>query len=86
VEPDAPGCCVGLVGVSRSGYSTCVSEPTTSGLLPFLDTGLVAWAFTCDRHAAVLTDPRPLTSDDLVELNRRMTEQGWAGGPSESIL
>jgi hypothetical protein len=86
VEPDAPGCCVGLVGSSRSGYSPCVSEPTTSGVLAFLDTGVVAWAFACDRHVGVLGDPRPMTTDDLVELNRRMTKQGWSGGPSESIL
>jgi hypothetical protein len=86
VEPEAPGCCVGLTGSSRSGYSPCASEPTTSGLIPFRDTGVVAWAFSCDRHVGVLADPRPITSDDVMELNRRMTAQGWAGGPAESVL
>jgi hypothetical protein len=86
VEPDAAGCCVGLIGSSRSGYSTCVSDPTTSGIIAFLDTGAVAWAFSCDRHAGVLTDPRPMTSDDIDELDRRTREQGRLAGPSESIL
>jgi hypothetical protein len=87
VEPDAAGCCGGLTtGSSPSGYSTCVSDPTTSGLILFLDTGAVAWAFSCDRHAAVLTDPRPMTTDDIDELDRRMRNQGRFAGPSESIL
>ena len=30
-----------------------------------------ALAFTCDRHAVVLTQPRPLSAADLVELDRR---------------
>ena len=42
VEPAAAGCCVGLIGSSRSGYSPCVSEPTTSGVIVFLDGGDVA--------------------------------------------
>jgi hypothetical protein len=52
----------------------------------FLDTGDVAWAFSCDRHIGVLADPRPLTSDDVAELNRRATEEGWSDGPVASIL
>lgn len=86
VEPAAAGCCVGLIGSSRSGYSPCVSEPTTSGVIAFLDSGDVAWAFSCDRHVGVLTDPRPLTGDDLVELDRRTAEEGRSTGPVDSIL
>jgi hypothetical protein len=86
VEPDAAGCCVGLIGSSRSGYSPCVSEPTSSGVIAFRDTGDVAWAFSCDRHIGVLADPRPLTDDDIAELNRRITEEGRSAGPVESIL
>ena len=86
VEPGAAGCCVGLTGASRSGYSPSASEPTNSGVITFLDTGDVAWAFSCDRHIGVLADPRPLTSDDVTELNRRATEEGWSDGPVASIL
>jgi hypothetical protein len=86
VEPEAAGCCVGLIGTGRSGYSPCVSEPTSSGLIAFRDTGKVAWAFACDRHAGVLADPRPLTADDIAELDRRVTEEGRSDGPVESIL
>ncbi len=63
-----------------------MSEPTHSGIIAFLDTGDVAWAFSCDRHLGVLADSRPLTSDDVEELNRRATEEGWSVGPVESIL
>jgi len=86
VEPDAAGCCVGLIGSSRSGYSPCVSEPTNSGVIAFLDTGDVAWAFSCDRHIGVLSDARPLTSDDVAELDRRANAAGLSGGSVESIL
>jgi hypothetical protein len=86
VEPEAAGCCVGLIGYGRSGYSSCVSEPTSSGLIVSSDTGDVAWAFACDRHVGVLTDPRPLTDDDVAELNRRITEGGRPAGPVDSIL
>jgi len=72
VQPDAAGCCVGLVGVSSSGYTTCVSEPTTSGTLTFADTGEVWLAFTCSRHDVVLTQPRPLSAQDIAELDRRI--------------
>lgn len=72
VDPDAAGCCVGLVGVAASGYTTCVSEPTTGGSLYFLDQDRLVVAFTCDRHVVVLTDPRPLSADDVFELNRRI--------------
>jgi hypothetical protein len=86
VEPAAAGCCVGLTGSSRSGYSPCASEPTSSGVIAFRDTGDVAWAFSCDRHIGVLADPRPLTNEDLVELDRRAAGQGRSGGSIESIL
>ena len=84
VEPEVAGCCVGLP--SLNGYSSCRTEPTLSGIIVSSDTGNVAWAFACDRHIGVLADPRPMTSDDLVELNRRAVEQGWSGGPVDSIL
>jgi hypothetical protein len=86
VEPGAAGCCVGLTGASRSGYSPCASEPTNSGVITTFDTGDLAWAFSCDRHVGVLTDPRPLTSGDVDELDRRLTEDGWSDDPVASIL
>ena len=63
-----------------------MSEPTSSGVIAFRDTGDVAWAFSCDRHIGVLADPRPLTSEDVVELDRRAREAGLPDGPVESIL
>jgi hypothetical protein len=74
VDPEAAGCCVGLTGVGPGGYTTCMSEPTTSGNLVWLDTGEVRPAFTCDRHAVILTQPRPLSRANVDELDRR-------GGP-----
>jgi len=71
VDPEAAGCCVGLTGAGPSGYAGCTSEPTTSGHLVWLDTGEMRRAFTCDRHAVVLTQPRPLSAADLAELDRR---------------
>ena len=70
VDPDAAGCCVGLIGVGDS-YATCMSEPTTSGTLAFGDSPQLSWAFTCDRHAVILGAPRPLNIDDINELDRR---------------
>jgi hypothetical protein len=86
VEPGVAGCCVGLTGASRSGYSPCASEPTNSGVITFFDTGDVAWAFSCDRHIGVLAGPRALTNDDVDELDRRATEEGRSDGPVASIL
>jgi hypothetical protein len=63
-----------------------VSEPTNSGVIALLDGGDLAWAFSCDRHVGVLTDPRPLTGEDLVELDRRTAEGGRSSGPVDSIL
>jgi hypothetical protein len=70
VDTDAAGCCVGLVGADDT-YAACQTEPTTSGLIPIPETGEFAWVFTCDRHAAVLVSPRPLTPEDVEELRRR---------------
>jgi hypothetical protein len=70
VEPDAAGCCVGLRGAGGT-YPLCMTEPTTSGIIAIPDTGQFAWAFTCDRHAAVVNSARPLTVDDMQELRRR---------------
>src|SRR4051794_36012758 len=64
VEPDADGCCVGLKGAGDT-FALCMTEPTTSGLIAIPEKGEFAWSFTCDRHAAVLDSPRPLTSDDV---------------------
>ncbi len=72
VQPDAAGCCVGMTGIGASGYASCASEPTTSGHLTFVETGEVLRAFTCDRHDVVLAQPRPLSVDDIDELNRRV--------------
>ena len=72
VQPDAAGCCAGLLGISSSGYQPCASEPTVSGTLSFLDTGETWHAFACERHATVVEQPRPLSAEDIVELNRRI--------------
>jgi hypothetical protein len=79
VEPDADGCCVGLKGAGDT-FALCMTEPTTSGLIAIPESGEFAWSFTCDRHAAVLDSPRPLTSDDVQELNRRR-RRAIAEGP-----
>ena len=71
VQPDAAGCCVGLRGFGSSGYQSCATEPTTCGFLYFAATDQAWLAFTCERHAVVLTQPRPLTADDVLELDRR---------------
>jgi hypothetical protein len=76
VDPEAAGCCVGLTGAGPSGYASCTSEPTTSGHLVWLDTGEMRQAFTCDRHAVVLTQPRPLSVADLAEMDRRQGLRG----------
>ena len=60
VQPDAAGCCVGLVGIASSGYTTCASEPTTSGTLVFTDSGEAWLAFTFDRHD--MSSPSPTHS------------------------
>jgi hypothetical protein len=70
VDTDAAGCCVGLRGVGAT-YATCMSEPSTSGILPIPETGEYVWVFTCDRHAVILDSPRELTVDDVDEINRR---------------
>ena len=70
IDTDAAGCCVGLTGAGDS-YATCVTEPTTSGLVHIPETGEFAWVFTCDRHAGVVVSPRPLTVDDVQEMRRR---------------
>ncbi len=72
VQPDAAGCCVGMVGVGNSGYATCASEPALSGTLFFEETREEWTSFTCDRHGEVLSDPRPLTAEDVDELERRL--------------
>jgi hypothetical protein len=71
VDPEAAGCCVGLTGVGRGGYATCMSEPTSGGHLVWPDTGETRLAYTCDRHVVVLTQPRPLMAADLDEMDRR---------------
>jgi hypothetical protein len=71
VDTDAPGCCVGLTGAGDT-YATCMTEPTTSGLVQIPETGEFAWVFTCDRHAGVVVSPRPLTVDDVQEMRRRL--------------
>ena len=73
VDPDAAGCCVGLTGVGPGGFATCQSEPTTAGHLVWLDTGEVRPAYTCERHAVILTQPRPLSVADLDEMDRRLS-------------
>ncbi len=78
VEPDADGCCVGLTGAGTT-YAACVSEPTTSGIIAIPETGEFAWVFTCDRHAVVADSPRPLTVDDVQEINRRRMRGGRPG-------
>ncbi|HEX3259739.1 MAG TPA: hypothetical protein VHS35_14550 [Pseudonocardia sp.] len=70
VEPEADGCCVGLRGAGDT-FALCMTEPTTSGLIAIPETGEFAWSFTCDRHSAVLDSARPLTADDVQEINRR---------------
>jgi hypothetical protein len=70
VDTDAAGCCVGLTGAGDT-YATCMTEPTTSGLVQIPETGEFAWVFACDRHAGVVVSPRPLTVDDLQEMRRR---------------
>ena len=79
VEPDADGCCVGLKGAGDT-FALCMTEPTTSGIIAIPENGEFAWSFTCDRHAAVLDSPRPLTSDDVHEINRRR-RGAISGGP-----
>jgi hypothetical protein len=74
VDTTAAGCCVGLRGVG-SAYATCMSEPSTSGIVLLPDTTDYAWVFTCDRHAVILESPRALTIDDVDEINRRRREQ-----------
>ena len=69
-QPDADGCCVGLVGAGDT-FALCMTEPTTSGLVAIPATGEFAWSFTCNRHVAVLDSPRALTVDDVQEINRR---------------
>ncbi len=68
-----------MIGISDSGYQTCASEPTTSGVLVFAETVEECWVFTCDRHDVVLSRPRPLTRDDVDELNRRIRLADTAG-------
>jgi len=70
VEPEADGCCVGLKGAGDT-FALCMTEPTTSGLIAIPETGEFACSFTCDRHTAVLDSARPLTADDVQEINRR---------------
>lgn len=72
VEPDAAGCCVGLVGAGSSGYQPCATPPTTTGMI-YVARSDEAWlAFTCERHSVVLTRPRPLSASDVEELTRRL--------------
>lgn len=70
VDTDAAGCCVGLTGMG-STYAACMSEPTTSGIIPLPEVSEYAWVFTCDRHALVVQSPRPLNVDDIDEMQRR---------------
>jgi hypothetical protein len=70
VDPDADGCCVGLIGAGDT-YAPCATAPTFSGIVASPDTAEVLWAFACDRHAGVLGSPRELTADDVEELDRR---------------
>ena len=75
VDPDAGGCCVGLTSAGTT-YALCMSEPSTSGIIAIPEKGEYAWAFTCDRHAVVVDSPRPLTVDDVQEINRRRLKRG----------
>jgi hypothetical protein len=71
VDPDAAGCCVGLIGVADT-YAACATAPTFSGIITSPETAEVLWAFSCDRHLSVLGSPRELTADDVAELDRRL--------------
>ena len=76
-DPDAAGCCVGLIGVGDT-YVPCVTAPTFSGIITSPETAEVLWAFACDRHLSVLGSPRELTADDVAEHDPRQVSKEHA--------
>jgi hypothetical protein len=77
VDPDAAGCCVGLIGAGDT-YAACATVPTFSGIITSPETAEVLWAFACERHLSVLGSPRELTAADVAELDRRLVSKGDA--------